>query len=126
MKKFVIIYLENKGFRKEVVILMAKQNNGNHVVTSEMYCTECGKRNIPISRKIGQMREPGHLKKMYCIHCQKETNMVEIRPYGNRYSLEWFMLEYEMGNFKDGKRVIPLSKFKQKMNNRMESDNYGE
>lgn len=96
---------------------MARQNNKSHMVTSEMYCTECGKRNIPISRNIGQTREPGHLKRMYCVHCQKETNMVEIRPYGKKYTLEWFNLEYQMGNFKDGQRVISLSDFKQKINN---------
>ena len=69
---------------------------------------------------MGQAREPGHLKRMYCVHCQKETNMVEIRPYGKKYTLEWFNLEYNMGNFKDGQRVISLSDFKQKVHN-MES-----
>ena len=96
---------------------MAKQNNKSHMVASDMYCTECGKKNIPIQRNIGKMREPGHLKKMYCIYCQRETNMVEIRPYGVKYNLQWFKLEYEMGNFKDGNRIMPLSDFKQKVHN---------
>jgi hypothetical protein len=43
--------------------------------------------------------------------------MVEIRPYGKKYTLEWFNLEYNMGNFKDGQRVMPLNDFKQKIHN---------
>lgn len=88
-----------------------------NMTESQMYCTECGCRNIPVQRKIGKEREPGHLKRMYCVNCNKEVNMVEIRPFGKKYNLEWFKLEFEMGNFKDGKRVIPLHKFKQKINN---------
>ena len=84
---------------------MAKQNNKSHTIISDMYCTNCGKKNLPVHRNMGQAREPGHLKRMYCVHCQKETNMVEIRPYGKKYTLEWFNLEYNMGNFKDGQRV---------------------
>ena len=30
------------------------------------YCTECGNRGIPVLRKAGQSKEPGHLKKLYC------------------------------------------------------------
>ena len=96
---------------------MARQNNKTHMTTSEMYCTECGCRNIPIPRKEGQAREPGHLKRMYCMNCHKETNMVEIKPYGDKYNLDLFLLEYKLGNFKEGKRVISLSDFKQKLNN---------
>lgn len=96
---------------------MAKQNNKSHTIISDMYCTNCGKKNLPVHRNMGQAREPGHLKRMYCVHCQKETNMVEIRPYGKKYTLEWFNLEYNMGNFKDGQRVMPLSDFKQKVHN---------
>lgn len=96
---------------------MKRQNNKSQMETSEMYCTECGQRNIPIPRKKNQMREPGHLKIMYCVHCNKETNMVEIKPYNKKYNLKLFKLEFNMGNFKDGQRVISLSDFKQKINN---------
>lgn len=95
-----------------------------NMTESQMYCTMCGKRNIPVQRKINKEREPGHLKKMFCVHCGKTTNMVEIRPFGKKYNLEWFELEYKMGNFKDGERVIPLSDFKKKIHNlRQRGDN---
>ena len=63
---------------------------------SDFYCTECGQKGINIARKNGQQREPGHLKKLYCIHCKKETNHVEVRPYGE-YNYEDFELEYKLG-----------------------------
>ena len=33
------------------------------ITTSEFYCTKCGRRGIPIARRIGSQREAGHLKK---------------------------------------------------------------
>lgn len=74
---------------------------------SDFYCTECGSRGIPIMRKAGQSREPGHLKKLFCLKCKKETNHVEVRPYGN-YRYENFLEEYSLGRFFEGKR-IPVS-----------------
>ena len=71
---------------------------------SEFYCTYCAHRGIPIARRVNQQREPGHLKKLFCLHCQKETNHAEIRPFG-KYTLEDFLEEYELGRFIDGKRV---------------------
>jgi len=84
---------------------------------SEMYCTQCGKRNIPVQRKIGQEREPGHLKRMWCIHCRKEVNMVEIKEKCSGYTYEDFRDEFNWKNFdKDGNRRLSLSDFKIKMN----------
>ncbi len=65
---------------------------------SDFYCTCCGKKGLPVQRKKGQEREKGHLKKLYCIFCNKEINHVEIKPDG-RYTLEDFQMEYEYGNF---------------------------
>lgn len=85
---------------------------------SEMYCTQCGKRNIPVQRKIGQEREPGHLKRMWCIHCHKETNMVEIKEKCSGYTYEDFLNEFNFNNFsKDGNRVLTLGDFKTKIHN---------
>lgn len=73
-------------------------------ITSEFYCTECGNKGIPIARKAGQHKEPGHLKKLYCLHCQKETNHAEIRPYGS-YNYEDFEEEFRLGRFFEGKKI---------------------
>ena len=73
------------------------------VTLSDFYCTKCGKKGIPIARKIGSQREAGHLKKLYCMFCKEENNHVEIRPFGN-YTYEDFQMEFELGRFKDGLR----------------------
>ena len=78
---------------------------------SNFYCTCCGNKGIPIFRVSGQEREPGHLKKLYCLFCQQEVNMVEVKPTG-KYSLENFLIEYENGNFDNtGNRKEPWKRF---------------
>lgn len=74
------------------------------IFKSDFYCTCCGKQGIPIARKIGKQREAGHLKKLFCLNCQKETNHVEIRPFGS-YQYEDFKEEYDLGRFIDGNRI---------------------
>lgn len=74
------------------------------ITTSEFYCTACGKRGIPIARKPGQQREAGHLKKLFCLYCGKETNHAEVRPFGS-YSREDFEEEFRLGRFIDGNRI---------------------
>lgn len=84
----------------------AFSNKGN---LSDFYCTCCGKKGIPIFR-AGRVREPGHLKKLYCINCQKETNFVEVRPFG-AYNYQEFYLEWKYGNFDvQGNRINPSYK----------------
>lgn len=88
-----------------------KTKNTRKIVLSDFYCTQCGRKGIPVFRPIGQEREPGHLKKLFCLYCQKETNMVEIRSKG-KYHLENFWLEYKNGNFdNDGNRKEPWKQF---------------
>lgn len=78
---------------------------------SDLYCTKCGLKSLPIFRQAGKEREPGHLKKIFCIHCQEETNTVEIRPYG-AYTLDDFWIEYEYHNFdENGNRIEPWKQF---------------
>lgn len=74
------------------------------VFKSDFFCTCCGSKGIPIARIAGYNKEPGHLKKLYCLKCKKETNHVEIRPYGS-YRYEDFLEEYNLGRFYDGKRI---------------------
>jgi len=54
---------------------------GRHFTINTFKCTVCGKEGIPISRKQSNQREYGHLKKIYCVHCKKETNHMEIREF---------------------------------------------
>ena len=91
---------------------MAKKTKDSRCLSlSDFYCTQCGMKGIPVFRTIGQEREPGHLKKLFCIHCQKETNQAEIRPRG-RYTLDDFWVEYEGGNFTPtGDRTEPWKTF---------------
>ena len=86
------------------------------MLQSDFYCTECGKKGMPLPRKEGQMREAGHLKKIYCLYCGRETNMVEIRPIGTGYTLQDFEDEMRYGNFRDGNRILSLGEFKKMRN----------
>lgn len=69
---------------------------------SEFYCSECGNKGISIPRCKGNLRNSGHLKKMFCVHCKKETNHAEI--CGSYYETD-FREEFEKGRFIDGIRV---------------------
>jgi hypothetical protein len=74
---------------------------------SKFYCTQCGREGIPIPRKDGRNREPGHLKRLYCINCKKEHNFVEVKPFG-KYSYEDFQKEFNEKNFtEEGERIKP-------------------
>lgn len=71
---------------------------------SRFFCVECGNEGIPIIRTAGQQREAGHLKKLFCLYCNKETNHAEVRPYGG-YELEDFREEFECGRFVNGQKI---------------------
>lgn len=86
------------------------------IITSDFYCTECGRKGIPIPRKEGQLRKEGHLKKLYCLYCNKEVNMIEIKENSNSYTLQDFEDEIKYGNFKEGNRILPLNEFKKMKN----------
>lgn len=88
----------------------AATNNLKLSRLSDFYCTKCGHKGLPIIRKAGKEKEPGHLKKLFCLYCQDEENMVEIKSSG-KYTLEDFLFEYNNGNFVDGKRVKPYKQF---------------
>ena len=75
------------------------------IMTSDFYCTKCGHKGIPIVRTKHAQREPGHLKKLYCLFCQEEHNHVEIKPIGSKYRYEDFLEEYTLGRFVNGERV---------------------
>ena len=70
---------------------------------SRFFCTQCGREGLPVMRKNGQLREAGHLKKLYCIFCQQEVNHAEVREIGG-YTEEDFRREFEAGRFVNGQR----------------------
>lgn len=90
-------------------------NKKNYLI-SEMWCTHCGNRGISIPRKDNKQREPGHLKSIYCIYCNKEQNHVEIRPFCSDYNYEDFKLEMKYHNFdKNGNRKESYRIFRGKL-----------
>lgn len=77
----------------------------SNTIMSEFFCTQCGCKGIPVWRKKGKEREAGHLKRLFCLKCNKETNHIEIKP-DNSYTYLDFKIEYEYGNFtEEGNRV---------------------
>lgn len=88
---------------------------GNGSLESEFYCTFCGNKGIPIQRAKGRGREAGHLKKLYCLTCKRETNHVECKEF-THYSKEDFFFEFENDNFtEEGKRKLEYTQFRDMM-----------
>lgn len=73
-------------------------------IVSDFYCTQCGKKGIPIARKSSKQKEPEHLKKLYCIYCKKEINHAEVKMFGD-YQKEDFLEEFNLGRFVDGNKI---------------------
>lgn len=87
----------------------------NNFILSNFYCTQCGQKGIPIQRKKGQLRKPGHLKKLFCLKCEKETNHCECVPF-SKYTYEDFQNEFLNNNFtKEGTRVLSYNQLKEKL-----------
>ena len=87
------------------------------ITDNEFYCVICGEKGLPIVRQKGKEREAGHLKKIYCLKCRKETNHVECRPWSG-YTHDDFLIEFEHKNFtEDGLRKIPYGELKGKIHN---------
>lgn len=91
---------------------------GTNLITDhEFYCTICGNKGINIVRIKGKEREAGHLKKLFCLTCQAETNHAECIP-NTRYSKEDFWTEYYNGNFdKEGNRIRTYGELRSMINN---------
>lgn len=82
---------------------------------SDFYCTCCGQKGMPLARKDNKRKEPGHLKKLYCIYCKAEKNFCEVRPYSS-YTLEDFKFEFMNNNFEDGLRKMTIKQLKAERN----------
>ena len=49
----------------------------NRTTASNFICLKCGKMGIPIHRK--RSREKGHVKDLFCVHCNEVTHQMELR-----------------------------------------------
>lgn len=86
------------------------------VTDNKYFCTLCGNGGIPIMRIKGKEREPGHLKKLWCLHCRKETNHVECKFGSKKYTEEDFRFEFDNHNFdENGNRIMTLGELKAKV-----------
>ena len=84
---------------------------------SRFYCICCQNEGIPIERRKGRKRPSGHLKKLWCPHCQKVVNHVEIQEFATHYTYDDFMLEVKYGNFdKHQNRIMEYGLFKDSLN----------
>lgn len=84
-------------------------------IDSEFYCTSCGNKGIPIARRGSHGREAGHLKRLFCLHCQREVNHVECKA-NTKYDKDDFQFEFDYENFdKEGNRIMPYGLFRDKM-----------
>lgn len=73
---------------------------GTAVQSTDFYCTKCGEKGMPLARKKSRVREQGHMKKLWCIHCKEEINHIEIRPFDYNY-------DELMKDLKEGKLYNP-------------------
>lgn len=65
--------------------------------THDFYCINCGKKSIPLSRKVGHQHASNHRKKMYCPFCKVTVNHVEVKNYDEK---ETFLEKFANGEFK--------------------------
>lgn len=74
-------------------------------IYNTFYCTQCGNKNYSIPRKLNSQREAGHLKELYCPHCERDINHAECTEFGP-YTFREFREEYNLGNFdENGMRI---------------------
>ncbi len=92
-----------------------KQRYKNIVLDYNFYCCKCGSKGIGIARQRKQLREAGHLKKLWCIKCQKEVNHAECKESG-KYNYLDFMIEFTHNNFNETQnRKQPYSLLKENL-----------
>lgn len=62
----------------------------------DFYCLNCGKKSIPLSRKVGHQHSKNHRKKLYCPFCKTTVNHIEVRNYDEK---EDFLEKFANGEF---------------------------
>lgn len=58
-------------------------------IIHDFYCIHCGNKGIMLPRKSGKLREKGHYKNLYCIHCKDYKRHLELHN------------DFEVNEFKD-------------------------
>jgi len=71
---------------------------GKNLIISDFYCCICGAKGLPVWRKGGKERKAGHLKKLWCLSCGRETNHAECKPF-THYAHHQFLEEFYGNNF---------------------------
>ena len=64
--------------------------------THDFYCLNCGNKNMPLARKRSHLHEKNHRKRLYCYHCKKEVNHIEVRNYEEQQD---FLERFKNGEF---------------------------
>lgn len=64
----------------------------------DFYCINCGRKGIPLSRRVSLQHGKFHRKKLYCIYCKEEVNHIECRT---PEEVEEFKENFENGVYKD-------------------------
>lgn len=62
------------------------------------FCVNCGKEGLPVYRSKAQQRGKLHRKRLYCIYCGQDVNMVEC--YDDE-DIEKFKRDFERGVYQD-------------------------
>ncbi len=77
-----------------MIIMPKKQKTEIH----DFYCTKCGNKGIPLSRRMGKIRPLDHRKRLYCPICRGEVNHVECRTWEDKQK---FVEDFNAGIFKE-------------------------
>ena len=67
-------------------------------VMHDFYCLKCGRKGLPVHRRIGHQHAKFHRKKLYCFYCQEEINHMECRTQAE---IDEFKAAFERGDFVD-------------------------
>ena len=73
-----------------------------NIESHDFYCLNCGKKNAPLFRKRGRLREHNHRQVLYCPYCRETVNHIECRNYAEVID---FKEAFEIGAFKEEAKV---------------------
>lgn len=65
--------------------------------THMFYCLNCAGA-LPLARKLSNLKEQHHRKKLFCPYCKNTVNMVECKNYADKLE---FMENFEKGLYKE-------------------------